>query len=1641
MAIYKCKMCGDTLSISNGQSVVTCDSCGTTQTVHGFDNEKKITFFKRANALRFKCEFDKAAGLYETIVSEFPTESEAYWGLVLCKFGIEYVDDPRTGEKIPTCHRTQFASIFDDFDYKNAIKNADAVAEAVYKKEANEISKLQKNILEISSKEEPFDIFICYKETDSNNNRTIDSVLAQDIYKELTNEGYKVFFSRITLEDKLGSQYEPYIFAALHSSKIMLHVTTSDENSEAIWVRNEWSRYLSLIRQGQKKVLIPCYKNISPYSLPDEMQNLQGQDMGKLGSMQDLLRGIDKILGRHEKKVQTITSTNNNTPSEQDTFESQVRKGYIYLSKKMWVDAEETFSNAIKIIEKCGRAYIGLMLAQGHETSIESFLKNKGYSDDGLTKLDLAKSFADSKCLEQLSDIEKKIELMKEQDSRNYFTNLLEKELWNDAKSYLKKQSKLKDEFIEMYNTSVYDFCCRSLNKKYSISELPFLNELTVLLRELKDFGDSNLKLSLCSSIKEKIIDDYIAETIESFKLPLDENLSLKSFELICTKLLENKNRIKTISPFYDQIQENYEIIQDSGYKFLQQKSYDLILSFDHLNDCVRLENILKSLNRDDIFAKIYEAIDSQRNSIEEVTRTLKRKKRIKTLKISSIVSAALAIFIASGFGIKAIVDESKRNSTYNSASTFMNNGEYDKAIEYYKSLANYKDSQNKIDVCNGMKELQKSIDTKSEQDAINGIKKIVNAGEKVDVTYTSSGNHTVKRKLLNNNNNNTFSDSYFETIDNPNFTLYQPGVNNGYTFINWNSLEAKYNSNRACLTLNSNWSLNFYSISYVLDGGINSNSNPKQYTIESSDISLYNATKDNYQFLGWFDRANGGNKITEIKQGNYGDITLYAHWEINHYDVKFYNDSVLLETVSVPHGGTAVYSKSTPIKNADAQYTYTFTGWDKLLTNVTTSFSTYAQFSNTLNSYKVIFYDYDRTTVLDSCTVNYGSNAVYSKPIPTRETDDNFVYTFNGWDKPLSTPIVGDTAFYATYSTVARYMCRFFVENVEMYREVVTKGENAHYPYSTPTKQSTQQYTFSFVNWDKSLNNIQENTDFNAVFSNIVNKYTVTFVNWDNSVLYTDTVEYGTSASYKGETPTREMDNSYKYTFLKWDRDFSNVTEDITVKALFTNKNRYLCRFYDYDGSLLQSSYVTEGEPVKYNGKTPIRQKDQQYSYTFSSWDNDLNSIVGNTDFHPIFNATTNKYTVTFINWNGEPLGSCTVDYGTKATYSGSLPQRETDNFYKYTFNGWDVSLENITDNITATAQFSLTNRYLCNFENYDGTILFSEYVTEGETAVFNGETPTRTRTQQYTYVFSGWDKPLDNICSHTTFTALYDSVINNYKVTFVNYDDTILYQIDVPYGNEAKYVGETPIKPITGGFAYTFVGWDKDLSNVIEDVTTKAVFTATEDINYTFELNSDCNTYKLVKFEGTYTDIVIPEEYNGKPITIIGENAFKGKKISSVTIPDCITKIEDRAFSSCDLEYVKFKTTSNLEYIGEEAFRAIRYYQKYEYRTSSYALYYITPNIFIPSKVTYIGKNAFYNSWSYNSSHSTDPFNDYTRYICSMAENINGESGWDNWGYYINGSTSTYSLAKLKYSSTKEQGSFYVDSDLNIKMWSYDD
>ena len=376
MAIYRCKMCGGDLEVLEDVSVVTCEFCGTGQTIPTVRDENIQALFNRANILRMKSEFDRAAELYEKIIQASEKEAEAYWGLILCKYGIEYVEDPATFKRIPTCHRTSYEAVTADENYKKAIQYADVLQRAIYETEAKAIEEIQKGILAISQKEEPYDVFICYKETDADGKRTVDSAIANEIYHELTQEGFKVFYAAITLEDRLGTEYEPYIFSALNSAKVMILLGTRPEYFNAVWVKNEWSRFLKIMEKDRSRLLVPCYRDMDAYELPEEFAHLQAQDMSKIGFINDVIRGIKKVIAKEE------TEPAEETAAAQPVFgNSSMRalldRGYMALEDGEWENANEYFDQVLNMDAKCGDAYLGRALAESKVSNLDSFSKSR----------------------------------------------------------------------------------------------------------------------------------------------------------------------------------------------------------------------------------------------------------------------------------------------------------------------------------------------------------------------------------------------------------------------------------------------------------------------------------------------------------------------------------------------------------------------------------------------------------------------------------------------------------------------------------------------------------------------------------------------------------------------------------------------------------------------------------------------------------------------------------------------------------------------------------------------------------------------------------------------------------------------------------------------------------------------------------------------------------------------------------------------------------------------------------------------------------------------------------------------------------------------------------------------------------------
>lgn len=655
MAVLKCKMCGGTLEVQEGATVCECEYCGSKQTIPTVDDEGLQTLYGRANMLRMKSEFDKASELYERILQKKENEAEAYWGLILCKYGIEYVEDPNTYMRVPTCHRTSYEAVTADEDYKNALKYAELGQRVIYEDEAKKIDELQRGILAIAQKEDPYDVFICYKETDDTGKRTSDSVIANDIYHQLKQEGFKVFYAAITLEDKLGTEYEPYIFSALNTSKVMLAIGTKPEYFNAVWVKNEWSRFLKIMKKDRGRLLIPCYRDMDPYELPEEFAHLQAQDMSKIGFINDIVRGIKKIIVK-----ETPNSTSPEIIAQQiagsTTASAQIKRGNMALEDHDWDKADSFFEEALNLVPESAEAFIGKFLVKEKQPGFGSWLsmqKDKYSSANAERK----KAFS-----EETAHIEKKVQ---EYEIPGY----LEAEI-------IRKEY----EFDFDYTSSL------SSRKNQKESQLQQLASDRLLSRAIQ-YAKGDTKKQIEEGLAEITL--VLDERIEQAKKD-DETKIARKKEAYADHLLKVDKKVASLNK--------------EAQKKREQEYEEAVSLYKNASDIPGYEKARVSLtgmkgykDSSSLVEKCQGEIDrlteiKLQEELREAEAKLKRKKRTIGL-ISAVIVTCVVVSIAV---VKIIIP----NKNYNAAIALMESEDYDSAIKEFNDLNGYKDSAELIIEC-----------------------------------------------------------------------------------------------------------------------------------------------------------------------------------------------------------------------------------------------------------------------------------------------------------------------------------------------------------------------------------------------------------------------------------------------------------------------------------------------------------------------------------------------------------------------------------------------------------------------------------------------------------------------------------------------------------------------------------------------------------------------------------------------------------------------------------------------------------------------------------------------------------------------------------------------------------------------------
>ena len=336
------------------------------------------------------------------------------------------------------------------------------------------------------------------------------------------------------------------------------------------------------------------------------------------------------------------------------------------------------------------------------------------------------------------------------------------------------------------------------------------------------------------------------------------------------------------------------------------------------------------------------------------------------------------------------------------------------------------------------------------------------------------------------------------------------------------------------------------------------------------------------------------------------------------------------------------------------------------------------------------------------------------------------------------------------------------------------------------------------------------------------INSYTYKFI-VDGVIIKEETANYNSIIEFP-EDPVKESTKENTYSFKEWDNEATVLLKDEVFNAVFeSSTNKYTYKFVDSDGTVLKEETLEYGSSISYP-TNPTKESTKEYTYTFTGWDKDVEVLTEDITFTATYSETKNQYTYKFVDDNGKVLKEETVEYGSTISYPTD-PEKESTKEYTYTFTGWDKDVTVLTEDITFTATYSETkNKYTYKFVDDNGKVLKEETLEYGSTISYPAD-PEKESTKEYTYTFTGWDKDVTVLTEDITFTATYSKTKNQYTYKFVDDNGKVLKEETVDYGT-MPVAPSDPVKEATDEYEYTFIGWDKKLSKVVDDVVYTAVY-----------------------------------------------------------------------------------------------------------------------------------------------------------------------------------------------------------------------
>ena len=470
------------------------------------------------------------------------------------------------------------------------------------------------------------------------------------------------------------------------------------------------------------------------------------------------------------------------------------------------------------------------------------------------------------------------------------------------------------------------------------------------------------------------------------------------------------------------------------------------------------------------------------------------------------------------------------------------------------------------------------------------------------------------------------------------------PPVREGFTFLGWwldgepydfTTMPARH------LTLVAHWTA-YPIISFDSAGG----SPVEMISLEPGTplIAPPIPEKLHYVFMGWLLEGEPYT-LTVMPEES---LTLVARWEPKQYTIHF--DSA---------GGSPIAGLVGPFNSpveapiAPTKEGHTFIAWE--FNGMVYTFTTMPAEDITVsaiwevNQYTIRFDSAGGSEVAE-ITDDFGV-LVSAPAIPHKEGHTFVTWQLEGEVYSFTTMPASDIVLTAVWS-LNQYTITFDSASGSFIEAITQDYGSPIVMQEIPTKLG-----YTFIGWEPQLPETMPASDMTLTAQYAVNTYTVTFIDYDESVLKTQLIEHGSDA-----TPPVAPNNQEGWTFLEWDTDFTQVTEPLTVKAIYSI-NLYGLHYYAEDGmTIIQSTVYAFGADL--SGHLPP-EAPEKIGYTFEGWEA-LPSHMPASDLSYVASYTINDYTVTFDTEGGTEIPPMTY------TYQAPMEAPEEPTKLGYVFVGW---------------------------------------------------------------------------------------------------------------------------------------------------------------------------------------------------------------------------------------------------------------------------------------------------------------------------------------------------------------------------------